>query len=191
LCGVLRDRHAEGSLATAEAQGENRASEVINKLLAHPLIENGHGLAETAGALVSIAASNLTMNEVTRIMEQITRHCEQAHVIMGASIDESFGERLSVTLVASRRESAATEEPSPHPRMEVPSNPRFTAPAPPPPVQLANGHGRGRKSASRLRQTQLPLEIISKGRFEKSEPTLHQGQDLDVPTYIRRGVALN
>jgi len=192
LCGVLRDRHAEGSLATAEAQGENRASEVINKLLAHPLIENGHGLAETAGALVSIAASNLTMNEVTRIMEQITRHCEQAHVIMGASIDESFGDRLSVTLVASRRESAPTEEPPPpHARMEVPSNPRFTAPAPPPPVQLANGHGRGRKSASRLRQTQLPLEIISKGRFEKSEPTLHQGQDLDVPTYIRRGVALN
>ena len=37
----------------------------------------------------------------------------------------------------------------------------------------------------------LPLEIISKGRFEKSEPTIHGGEDLDVPTYIRRGVALN
>jgi cell division protein FtsZ len=42
-----------------------------------------------------------------------------------------------------------------------------------------------------MRQTQLQLEIVSKGRFEKSEPTLHQGQDLDVPTYIRRGIALN
>lgn len=183
LCGVLRDRHAEGSLATAEAQGENRATEVINKLLAHPLIENGHGLAETAGALVSIAAANLTMNEVTRIMEQITRHCEHAHVIMGASIDETFGDRLSVTLVASRRETVATAE---EPRIELPvanGRPaaRFIAPAP----------ARGRKSPSRMRQTQLALEIISKGRFEKSEPTLHQGQDLDVPTYIRRGVALN
>ena len=186
LCGVLRDRHAEGSLATAEAQGENRATEVINKLLAHPLIENGQGLAETAGALVSIAAANLTMSEVTRIMEQITRHCEQAHVIMGASIDESFGDRLSVTLVASRRENVASEEPAPNPRMEVQKTSRC---ANPPPIQLPNG--RGRKSASRMRQTQLPLEIVSKGRFEKSEPTLHQGQDLDVPTYIRRGVALN
>ena len=74
------------------------------------------------------------MNEVTRIMEQITRHCEQAHVIMGASIDESFGDRLSVTLVASRRESAANEEPPAHSRMEVPSNARFTNPAPPPAV---------------------------------------------------------
>lgn len=187
LCGVLRDRHAEGSLATAEAQGENRSTEVINKLLAHPLIENGQGLAETAGALVSIAGANLTMSEVTRIMEQITRHCEQAHVIMGASIDESFGDRLSVTLVASRRESAATEEPAPNPRMDL--KPTSRCANPPPPIQLPNG--RGRKSASRMKQTQLQLEIVSKGRFEKSEPTLHHGQDLDVPTYIRRGVALN
>ena len=52
--------------------------------------------------------------------------------------------------------------------------------------------GPGRQdSGSRWRQGQLPLEIVSKGRFEKSEPTLHGGEDLDVPTYIRRGVALN
>jgi hypothetical protein len=37
----------------------------------------------------------------------------------------------------------------------------------------------------------LPLEIVSKGRFEKSEPTIYHGEDLDVPTYIRRGVPLN
>jgi len=42
-----------------------------------------------------------------------------------------------------------------------------------------------------MKQEQFNLEIVSKGRFEKSEPTIHQGQDLDVPTYIRRGVALN
>jgi cell division protein FtsZ len=40
-------------------------------------------------------------------------------------------------------------------------------------------------------QTQLPLAIVSKGRFDKSEPTIYKGEDLDVPTYIRRGVPLN
>ena len=55
-----------------------------------------------------------------------------------------------------------------------------------------NGNGlRQRKAVARLRQGQLPLEIVSRGRFEKSEPTICHGQDLDVPTYIRRGVALN
>jgi cell division protein FtsZ len=50
---------------------------------------------------------------------------------------------------------------------------------------------RTRKASSAMRQGQLPLEIVSKGRFDKSEPTIHKGEDLDVPTYIRRGVALN
>jgi cell division protein FtsZ len=50
---------------------------------------------------------------------------------------------------------------------------------------------RGRKGAAKMRQAQLPLAIISKGRFDKSEPTIHKGEDLDIPTYIRRGVALN
>jgi cell division protein FtsZ len=42
-----------------------------------------------------------------------------------------------------------------------------------------------------MKQAQLPLEIVSRGRFEKSEPTILNGQDLDMPTYLRRGVALN
>jgi cell division protein FtsZ len=48
-----------------------------------------------------------------------------------------------------------------------------------------------RRPRTKMRQGVLPLEIVSKGRFEKSEPTLYQGEDLDVPTYIRRGVPLN
>ena len=50
---------------------------------------------------------------------------------------------------------------------------------------------RTRRGGSKAVQTQLPLTIISKGRFDKSEPTLHRGEDLDVPTFIRRGIALN
>lgn len=51
--------------------------------------------------------------------------------------------------------------------------------------------GRGRKSPPRMRQQTLPLEIVSKGRFDKTEPTVHKGEDLDQPTFIRRGIALN
>ena len=35
---------------------------------------------------------------------------------------------------------------------------------------------------------QLPLDIVSKGRFEKSEPTIVEGEDLDVPTYLRKNI---
>jgi cell division protein FtsZ len=58
-------------------------------------------------------------------------------------------------------------------------------------VLAKNAGGRARKAGSRMRQEQLPLAIVSKGRFDKSEPTIHKGEDLDIPTYVRRGVALN
>ena len=48
-----------------------------------------------------------------------------------------------------------------------------------------------RKKRKKITQEMLPLEIVSKGRFEKSEPTIHKGEDLDQPTYIRRGMVLN
>ena len=73
---------------------------------------------------------------------------------------------------------------------------------PPPPVlppeemehiyrRQLTGNPRSRRSSHRMQQGQLPLEIVPKGRFDKSEPTIHRGEDLDVPTYIRRGVPLN
>jgi cell division protein FtsZ len=226
LCAVTQGKHAESALATAEAKGENRAREVMEKLLAHPLIDGGQVLSEAAGILVCIAGGpDLAMADVNRIMEQINRHGEQAHIIMGATVDEEFEDRLSVTLIAARRNGRIDEDlefTTPADRKAGPravsanvadledrlvNTPfsgkpasRFVAPAPdltPDKVeqlltqQGANGTRQRKNAASRMRQGQLPLEIISKGRFEKSEPTIHHGQDLDVPTYIRRGVALN
>lgn len=58
-------------------------------------------------------------------------------------------------------------------------------------AERKGGSNRGRQSASKMRQGQLPLEIVSKGRFEKSEPTIRDGQDLDVPTFVRRNMVFN
>jgi cell division protein FtsZ len=38
------------------------------------------------------------------------------------------------------------------------------------------------------KQEVLPFEPVSRGRFEKSEPTIVDGQDLDVPTFLRKQV---
>src|SRR5260370_40530988 len=75
---------------------------------------------------------------------------------------------------------------------------RYVAPAPTltqqQTEQLMNSQGvsgRPRKKPAGMRQGQLPVEIVSKGRVEKSEPTNHHREDLDVPTYIRRGGAVD
>ena len=213
LAALIRDRHAESSFAVAEAMGPTRSREVMDKLLAHPMLDGGHVLGESEAVLLSlIGGPDLTMAEVNRVMEQVNRQCEHAQVIMGAAIDEAFSERLAVTLIAARKNperasdapgaTAGAEELDqqllPRAATARPGS-RFVPPAPPlasdQVQQLLSRQGRSssrqRKSLAKSRQTQLPLEIVSKGRFDRSEPTIHKGEDLDVPTYIRRGVALN
>ncbi len=38
------------------------------------------------------------------------------------------------------------------------------------------------------KQEVLQFESVTRGRFEKSEPTIVEGQDLDVPTFLRKNV---
>ncbi|MFL6515357.1 MAG: cell division protein FtsZ [Chthoniobacterales bacterium] len=38
------------------------------------------------------------------------------------------------------------------------------------------------------KQEVMQFEPVSRGRFEKSEPTIVEGQDLDVPTYLRKNI---
>ena len=104
LCALVRDRHSESAFAFVEAGGPARSREVVEKLLAHPLLDEGRALAESDAVLVSLmGGKDLTMAEVNRVMEQIRRHCERAQIIMGAAVDAEMKNRLSVTLIAATK----------------------------------------------------------------------------------------
>lgn len=226
LYSIVRGKNAESAFASAEAAGDMRARDVVEKLIGSPLLEEGALLVQSTDILVSLVGGpDMTIAEVNKVMEQLQRLAEASNIIMGAAIDDSHNGRLRLTVVATRR----AEEPAPAPAPTSPPthtrgikpatsstapgaefetnffhNPRsargssrFAAPAPEStPENTAellhrqNGGHRKRASAKPKQQT-LNLEIVSKGRFEKAEPTIHRGEDLDVPTYVRRGVALN
>ncbi len=44
------------------------------------------------------------------------------------------------------------------------------------------------KSVAPAKQEVLQFEPVTRGRFEKSEPTIIEGEDLDVPTYLRKHI---
>jgi cell division protein FtsZ len=46
----------------------------------------------------------------------------------------------------------------------------------------------GKPKPVQAKQEQMQFEPVTRGRFEKSEPTIVDGQDLDVPTFLRRNV---
>ena len=184
---LLHERHAENAFAFAEAAGAGRAREVVEKILAHPLLDEGRVLAESDAVLVSlIAGKDLTMAEIHRVMEAVKRQCAHARIIMGAAVDGALKEKLCVTIIAAKQSDAPTNL-SPRTETRSPATTttvhRETSASRPVTKRRAGGH--------KAIQTQLPLSIISKGRFDKSEPTKHNGEDLDIPTFIRRGVPLN
>jgi cell division protein FtsZ len=44
------------------------------------------------------------------------------------------------------------------------------------------------EKSAQAKQEVLQFEPVTRGRFEKSEPTIVEGEDLDVPTYLRKNI---
>ncbi len=184
LCNLLRDRHAENAFAFVEAAGAARAREVVENLLSHPLLDEGHALAESEAVLVSLTAGkDLAMSEINRVVDQVKRQCNRAQIIMGAAIDETLGDKLCVTVIAAKQSA-------PPPRA-LHTETRSVGVTTTTREVVVTRVSQKRKGPAKPVQTQLPLTIVSRGRFDKSEPTKYNGEDLDVPTFLRRGMPLN
>ena len=89
-------------MGTAQAGGPDRATKVAEAAVACPLLE-GIDLSGARGVLVLIAANknNFKLSESKAAMNTIRRYAaEDAHVIFGAAYDESLGDQLRVTVIA-------------------------------------------------------------------------------------------
>ncbi|WP_395703300.1 cell division protein FtsZ [Aquabacterium sp.] len=89
-------------MGTAIAGGPDRAHKAAELAVACPLLE-GIDLSGARGVLVLIAASknNFKLNESKAAMNTIRRYAaEDAHIIYGAAYDESLGDQLRVTVIA-------------------------------------------------------------------------------------------
>ncbi|MBC7700375.1 cell division protein FtsZ [Aquabacterium sp.] len=89
-------------MGTATASGPDRATKAAESAVACPLLE-GIDLSGARGVLVLIAAgkSNFKLSESRNAMNTIRRYAaEEAHVIYGTAYDESLGDQLRVTVVA-------------------------------------------------------------------------------------------
>ncbi|HUP10242.1 MAG TPA: cell division protein FtsZ [Caldimonas sp.] len=89
-------------MGTATASGPDRANKAAEAAVACPLLE-GIDLSGARGVLVLIAASrrNFKLSESRNAMNCIRRYAaDEAHVIYGTAYDESLGDNLRVTVIA-------------------------------------------------------------------------------------------
>jgi cell division protein FtsZ len=84
------------------ATGENRAIEAAERAISHPLLED-NSIAGARGVLMNITCnSDLTLEETTEASERIYNEIgdDDVEIIWGTSVDESIGDELRVTVIA-------------------------------------------------------------------------------------------
>src|ERR1700753_2589297 len=88
-------------MGTAMRSGENRAIEAAQAAMASPLLEAG-AIDGARGILINISgSSNLKLNEVNDASTIIQNAAhEDANIIFGAVLDESMGDEVKITVIA-------------------------------------------------------------------------------------------
>ncbi|MCP3927020.1 MAG: cell division protein FtsZ [Desulfobacterales bacterium] len=83
------------------AKGENRAREAAEMAISHPLLED-ISIGGAKGVLMNITCtSDLTLDEMTEASDRIYEEVgDEAEIIWGQAIDESLGDELRVTVIA-------------------------------------------------------------------------------------------
>ncbi len=165
---MLRNCDGFCHFASAEGSGTDRAAIVAEGLLSHRLLNNGKVLGKSAGIIVGLTGGHdLMLSEIEAIMNRVQENLpDEVWVQLGVAVDPSFDGCLSAMVLVAE-----------HWREPL--------------VDSANRQ-MGLTFSRRLSQEQgeLPLEATGKGRFTHLDPTIHENQDLDVPTYIRRDIKL-
>jgi cell division protein FtsZ len=88
-------------MGTGIGCGENRSIEAAEKAISHPLLENV-SISGASGILMNITCgSDLTMAEMTEASDRIYKEAgEDAEIIWGTVLDDSIGDELRVTVIA-------------------------------------------------------------------------------------------
>ena len=190
LLGILRSGGGAFLFGSGEADGGNRAHEALEQALRSPLLDRGRLLHDAKKVLVHLSGPrSLTFAEVAAIMQEISKNTTPTSLLhLGVSVARDDSAPLIVTLIGHCGTAAKIEAEIPVRTVEPV---RATPPAlfqeeaiestPPP-----STHAENKTASPKVKQEDLPLEPIARGRFEKVEPTIVEGEDLDVPTFLRR-----
>jgi cell division protein FtsZ len=199
-----------GLFGRGEATGDNRAHEALERALKSPLLDRGRLIGECHAVIADLVGpASLSFSEVAAVMREVRRHtADDAKLFLGVTTVSDADAPLSVTLFGNYSK-IPLEEPKTVPAQDqVPSAvpagvstvsaesapladaqaaPETTAEQPAGEADVPHDPNSPapQTSKSKVKQETLQFESTTRGRFDKSEPTIVEGEDLDVPTFLR------
>ncbi len=181
LRNLLREKPSLCTLGVGHGTGPDRWQEVVRDFFACPLVGGPENLAKTdAAVLTLIGGEGLSLGEIQACMTSIQQQFPKTtRVQVGAYSDPRMQESVQLTGLLCR----FAGEPS------IPQAARENAAAAGTVIQ---GRRSGRKKAGgEGLQGELQLQEQALGIFASSGPTTVDGENLDIPTFQRRGIYLD
>jgi cell division protein FtsZ len=195
LLQMFEGADARAHFGYGMSEGPDRARAAVEEALRSPLLEEGRLLAEPGRILLHLTGDDsLGLAELQAALRHLSPHLGPAtQVHVGVATDHAADGRLGVALLACTRSGFPAAVPD-----DEEDFPAALAPTPaeavPEEEKPAKGSGKkgkvGKKSETEQMQEELPLDQAMRGRFKDLDPTMVDGQDLDIPTFIRMRIRL-
>jgi cell division protein FtsZ len=167
-------------MGIGSASGENRATLAAERAISHPLLED-ISINGAKGVLMNISStSDLTMEEMTEASDRIYNEVgEDADIIWGTVVDDSLGDEMRVTLIATGI-GAGTEVnlKETHKKYKLRGKVRDLTPA-----DLQ--HAGDLDVPTFIRQKEAVNESVGSS-YRGYKGIVLDNSDLDVPTFLRR-----
>lgn len=163
-----------------EGAGADKADQALDALLNGPMLEKGRVIANSGAMILSVTGGpDLALSELELVHRRFQEAARPgARISMGAAVLDDWTGRLALTVLAAEHWIPAARGGT------GPGDDLFNSRSdPPPPEERARRLRKGKP------QSELPMEH-DRGRFKGVSPTIHDGADLDIPTFIRRGVRM-
>src|SRR5262245_13610437 len=173
-------------MGAAVASGENRAVEAAQRAVSSPLLDDVK-IMGARGVLINITGGpDLTLHEVNEAATLIQEEADpEANIIFGAVIDESMGDEVRITVIATGFGEPAQKHHAPRPGTAETSGARTTA------------DGRPVRQVGRIVDDELDVPtwqrrnqeppVAGAARRPAGAEARERDDDYDVPTFLRRG----
>ena len=207
LRAVFKNLGGKTFFATGSGSGENFVQNALEELFICPLLHMGDRPMNLDCILVNIiGGANLGISKVNTIISQVSkRFGTKEDIVFGAVIDEALGERIEICILAKadieviRKSTDKTEdESSKIDKSNEISQPNLGEIAIEPLISQNNEPPRAvhkskltKKKLLNSKQNEFTFDTeVQRGYFDKTERNMYKEEDLDVPTFMRRGIKI-
>ncbi len=180
-------------MGIGKATGENRAHDAAAKAINSPLLETS--IKGAKGVILNITGgADLGILEIQTASQLITEAADaDANIILGAIIDETLGDEIQVTVIATGFEGKKPSVPAPEPKKAEPETPAAFTDASPKGIFASMMEEIGEKKAEEPtivpaeEEEPKPVTPEEKANFYKKASQVSEDDGIDVPVFLRKG----